>query len=760
MTDAPDDPALAAMQDAPADTSTSGPDPALAAMQDAPTSDTPAPTGSSAPSQPHPAYHPTRFQQAAAPPAPSAPEPSWGQVAQQAGQNLIPSAEGVGGAMLQSVLHPLQTFHTLHQLGSGLISQAAEAAGVQQDPQAAARAQALAKAVEQHYATTYGSVKGFKQAVSADPASILMDASTFLDGAGAAADAANFTRTAAFLRAANPVSAATKIATAIPVGIAKAAVTNPLTRALQSGLTGVPVSALRTAALAGAETNPALRATFNAAANGQVDASAYLQRVQAAVGAARDDNSAQYLANKAGLANQSVPLTGAYQKLQDWRDQLAQGSTYAGASQAAQDAAEAVQGHLDGFVSKPTPQLQNVQQADWLKRQLWDLHDSTGNGMAKDLIGSVAGAVKSDISAVDPAYADMMDQYRAGLSNVTDIARTFGSAGKNPAASAALVKGLRAMKSPGAGDLLQQISAQDPTIPYMLAGASVQPWLAGGGRGVLEAAMVLPWAAVLHNPLAIPAQAAIQSPRLAGALNYGVGAAGRVAGQIGSPALEGAYYAGRANQEGQAQAAGYTPGPTGVGQLPTTGPNDIDAATRMIIGEAGNQPIEGKVAALYTAINRAKQTGKSLADVIGQPNAYEAVTSGKTGTIDPNSPQYQSIRDSVVLPALAGQIPDPTNGMTHFINKSLQLKLGRKIPDWAQGQGLQIGQHTFYSAEGGRLPRASGGKVDDPEVERLVGKLMARAKHAKTSADKATKPLLRLPDEAVAKALSLAQGAI
>jgi hypothetical protein len=56
------------------------------------------------------------------------------------------------------------------------------------------------------------------------------------------------------------------------------------------------------------------------------------------------------------------------------------------------------------------------------------------------------------------------------------------------------------------------------------------------------------------------------------------------------------------------------------------------------------------------------------------------------------------------------------------------------------------------------MQRASGGKVDKHEY--FVRKLMARAKSAKKETDAKTEPLLKAPDEAIARALHVAQEAI
>jgi hypothetical protein len=60
---------------------------------------------------------------------------------------------------------------------------------------------------------------------------------------------------------------------------------------------------------------------------------------------------------------------------------------------------------------------------------------------------------------------------------------------------------------------------------------------------------------------------------------------------------------------------------------------------------------------------------------------------------------------------------------------------------------------------GGRITRAAGGQVGMTH-EQLVNHLMTRAKQAKRATDNTTKPLLNAPDEAIVKALDVAQQAI
>ena len=76
--------------------------------------------------------------------------------------------------------------------------------------------------------------------------------------------------------------------------------------------------------------------------------------------------------------------------------------------------------------------------------------------------------------------------------------------------------------------------------------------------------------------------------------------------------------------------------------------------------------------------------------------------------------------------------------------------------DWAQNTMAKRGA----AATGGRITRASGGKVSDADVDRLVDRLINSVKAAKKVTDKTTEPLLKQPDEAIVKALEVAQRAI
>lgn len=716
------------------------------------------------PSAPHPAHAPTRFQQAVAPTP--APELSWGDTASQAVQNFLPSLGGVGQSMLDAVAHPIKTAQTIGQVGSGLASQAAGALGVQQDSKTKAQTEMLAKALESHYAQTYGSVKGFKQALATDPASIAMDASTLLGGTGAAADAAGFAKTAGALSkvgsVVDPVQSAIRIASAPVSAFAKAL---PV---IQSFTTGASAKALATAAKAGVESDPALRDAFLSQLKGTAPPTDIVDAAQSALGQLQSDRSANYVAGKAALTGGTLPPL-SWQSVNDDLANAQAGVRHTdpntGVSRVvnvgADQALGEIQNEVNFYQSQGVGAFGNLEGFDALKRRIGDIRNSYKNDpvayqKATEMYNSVLDAIKTQ----HPDYADLMSQYGDASDQLSQMRGTFGL--KNGANDESVLRRLLSTKtSANKQTLLAQLAEQNPSLPYMLAGYELHPLLPGGLRQALNFA-ASPFTAGV-NPLLVPAQAALASPHAMASLNYGAGRVAGLAGKVASPAARaGAYYAGRGNQEAApgaspAQAA-PTALPAGSGKppIPTT-PADIDTATRMVATEAGGEPDIGKAAALYAFINRAAASGKSLSDEINAKNASESTTKGLGAKVDPNSEQYKYIRDNIVTPALQGQIGDPTGGMTHFLNPVLQQKLGRRMPAFSQGDGMAIGNHTFYAASGGRIGRKSGGRV--LTHEQLVDRLMKLAKQAKLAETAATKPLLKVPDAAIVKALDAARAA-
>ena len=151
-------------------------------------------------------------------------------------------------------------------------------------------------------------------------------------------------------------------------------------------------------------------------------------------------------------------------------------------------------------------------------------------------------------------------------------------------------------------------------------------------------------------------------------------------------------------------------------------PEERDYLIRTIAFEAPDESDEGKAAVAHVILNRKRngRWGDSLKDVVTHPWQFEPWMTRRKEIekLSPYDPRYQNaarIADAV----LTGQPTDPTAGATHFLNPTVVRKRrGGSLPSWAQGEGLPIGRHTFYSpVEGSASPELksiSVGALDDP----------------------------------------------
>lgn len=131
---------------------------------------------------------------------------------------------------------------------------------------------------------------------------------------------------------------------------------------------------------------------------------------------------------------------------------------------------------------------------------------------------------------------------------------------------------------------------------------------------------------------------------------------------------------------------------------------------RTILGEASNQGPQGQAAVASVILNRlaAGKYGKTASDVVLAPNQFEpwSTRSKELLGYKPQSAAYQNVGDIVDMVA-AGDVPDQTNGATHFLQKeTVMQRRGGSLPGWAKTPIAQIGAHTFYAPEG-RIMAAS-----------------------------------------------------
>lgn len=138
-------------------------------------------------------------------------------------------------------------------------------------------------------------------------------------------------------------------------------------------------------------------------------------------------------------------------------------------------------------------------------------------------------------------------------------------------------------------------------------------------------------------------------------------------------------------------------------------PADMDALTRVVVGEANGEPDEGQAAVAHVVLNRiaSGRYGSTPLEVVmagkGTPTPqFEPVGNPTSSfyTTMPQNPDYRRAR-GIVDGVLAGDIVDPTNGATNFYAPRAQYLMGRKPPSWSAGTPTaMIGGHVFFAPQG------------------------------------------------------------
>jgi conjugal transfer mating pair stabilization protein TraG len=124
---------------------------------------------------------------------------------------------------------------------------------------------------------------------------------------------------------------------------------------------------------------------------------------------------------------------------------------------------------------------------------------------------------------------------------------------------------------------------------------------------------------------------------------------------------------------------------------------------RTIAFEAAGKPEEGKIAVAHVILNRIETGGwgASIKEVVTSPWQFQPWMT-KREEVEKLSSDDPSYRDAAhIADALfAGQVPDPTEGAMYFLNPTVvRERRGGSLPLWAQGEGQEIGHHTFYRSD-------------------------------------------------------------
>jgi hypothetical protein len=154
-----------------------------------------------------------------------------------------------------------------------------------------------------------------------------------------------------------------------------------------------------------------------------------------------------------------------------------------------------------------------------------------------------------------------------------------------------------------------------------------------------------------------------------------------------------------------------------------------DLIVRVVLAEAGGEGPQGQLAVLNVIKNRALSGAwgdpekGGLTRLLTAPKQFAA-----PANVSPNDPNYQRVAAIVDQMANAADVPDPTNGATHFFSPSGMP--GGIAPDWAaSGRNVRrIGNQIFMTAP--LIASTTAGTVDvhaPPPTEQTSGAAPAGA---------------------------------
>ena len=143
-------------------------------------------------------------------------------------------------------------------------------------------------------------------------------------------------------------------------------------------------------------------------------------------------------------------------------------------------------------------------------------------------------------------------------------------------------------------------------------------------------------------------------------------------------------------------------------EYPKDDPVQEKCLATMIYGEARGEALLGKVAVAYTAVNRAAK--KTVCAVVLAPKQYSIFNNNpklQAVALNPKvAPPLKNIIDvaswnqsvGVASAVFRGNIPDPTDGATHYLAPKVMRSKKFRYPRWSKEytQVAVIDNHHFY----------------------------------------------------------------
>lgn len=455
---------------------------------------------------------------------------SWAETGKEALSNLGPSAVEFGKAMVQPIIHPIDTAAALKDIGLGVLQKVRNLSPEGQRGSMPAFDESKADAVGKHFVDRYGSMEGIQKAIGEDPVGVAADLSMILTGGGSAA--ARLPGVAGRVgevvaqtgRAVDPINAVTK-----PLAGVRA-VAEPVAANVIGLTTGAGAAPLREAAGAGRE-GGARQAAFLNQMRGNAPIADIVDNARGAVEEMRRQRGDAYRAGMGGVTNDPAILDFA--PVDRAINRVAEVGTYDGKiiNRSAAPVWENIRAVVDDWRNADPTRNHTVEGFDALKKSIGDIRDSTQpNTPARRIADEVYQAVRGQIVQQAPAYGQVMQGYEHASEALRDLESTL-SLGNRSSTDAAVRKlqsimrnnantnyGRRvemgnALTAQGADDLFPQIAGQalSSATPRGLQGV-------GATLGSLGTAAI--------NPMFLPG-AVVASPRVMGEIAHFGGVAMR-----------------------------------------------------------------------------------------------------------------------------------------------------------------------------------------------------------------------------------------
>lgn len=445
-------------------------------------------------------------------------ERTWADVPLEALKNTPQSAVNLAKAVVQPILHPIDTVKALGDVAGGFISKTGRPGNLlregdpeptQQELQRRATDEAGINAVGQFYADRYGSDEGRKRTLATDPMGALADLLAVASPATGAVRA--------------PLTSAVTATTRGATRVAEPVISNAL-----GFSTGTGVEAVREAARAGRSGNTAFLENMR----GNVPMADVLDQAKGALSDMRAERNTGYSTGMRAVRDDSTVLNLA--PIEEALKGTEGVGTFKGKTinPAAVDTREKLAAALADWKGSDAATFHTPEGLDALKQAVGAIRETTDpHTRSRVVADQVYRAVGDTIKAQAPTYAGTMADYATASKNIEEVERAF-SLGERAMADTGMRKLQSVMRNnvnTNYGNRQALADALAERAPDLKASIAGQAMNSGAPRGI---AKLGPWATVgaaaTVNPLAL-GTLLLESPRLVGEGLYAAGRAGGAA---------------------------------------------------------------------------------------------------------------------------------------------------------------------------------------------------------------------------------------